>query len=80
MPFANLNIEDANMEDDVFTVAFNDNPTDWGFRLSTGEELWGPKGPWHYQTNWSYESSNSWNVLVDGLYLIGGHGGTGTCS
>jgi len=76
MPYANLNIEDANMEDDVFTVAFNDNPTDWGFRLSTGEELWGPKGPWHYQTNWSYESSNSWNLLVDGLYLIGGHGGT----
>ncbi len=76
MEFANLNIEDANMEDDVFTVAFNDNPTDWGFRLSTGQELWGPKGPWHYQTNWSYESSNSWNVLTDGLYLIGGHGGT----
>lgn len=78
MPYANLNIEDANMEDDVFTVAFNDNPTDWGFRLSTGEELWGPKGPWHYQTNWSYESSNSWNVLVGGynIYLIGGHGGT----
>jgi hypothetical protein len=74
--YSNLNIEDANMEDDVFTVAFNDNPTDWGFRLSTGAPLWGPKGPWHYQTNWSYESSNSWNVLEGGLYLIGGHGGT----
>jgi len=76
MDFANLNIEEASMEEDVFTVAFNDNPTDWGFRLSTGEPLWGPKGPWHYQTNWSYESSNSWNLLVDGKYLVGGHGGT----
>jgi hypothetical protein len=76
MPFANLNIEEASMEEDVFTVAFNDDPTDWGFRLSTGEELWGPRGPWHYQTNWSYESSNSWNLLVGGLYLVGGHGGT----
>jgi hypothetical protein len=76
MEYANINIEDANMEDDVFAVAFNDNPTDWGFRLSTGEELWGPFGPHHYQDNWSYESSNSWNVLYDGLYLIGGHGGT----
>ncbi|MEJ2260287.1 MAG: hypothetical protein P8X83_01315 [Nitrosopumilaceae archaeon] len=79
MPYANLNIEDANMEDDVFTVAFNDNPSDWGFRLSTGDQLWGPEGPWHYQTNWSYESMNSWNCLVGGgynIYLVGGHGGT----
>jgi hypothetical protein len=77
MDFANLNIEDASMEDDVFTVAFNDQPQDWGFRLSTGEELWGPFKS-HYQNNWSYESMNSWNTIVRGenIYLIGGHGGT----
>jgi len=81
VPSANsiLNIEDVSIEDDFFTVVWNDNPSIWGFRLSTGEELWGPFGPIHYQTNYSYESMNSWDIIYDGKYFAGGHGGTMHC-
>jgi outer membrane protein assembly factor BamB len=70
-----LHPEAISIEEDVFTVVWNDNPTTYGFSLSTGEKLW-EFGPYHYQTNWSYESLNSWDLIWDGKALIGGHGGT----
>ena len=75
-PFAILNVEDASIEEDLFTVVRTDVPTAWGFKLSTGAEIWGPFGPMHYETHWSYESGNSWDLIHDGRVLAGGHGGT----
>jgi outer membrane protein assembly factor BamB len=75
-PFAILNVEDASIADDLFTVVRTDQPTAWGFSLSTGHQIWGPFGPMHYQTHWSYESGNSWDLIHNGRYFAGGHGGT----
>lgn len=71
-----LNVEDVWVPDDLIEIIWSENPSVWGYKLSTGEKLWGPVGPFHYQNHWSYESSNSWDLIYQGKVLVGGHGGT----
>jgi hypothetical protein len=72
-------VQDADVESDVFTVSVAETSQHWGFRLSTGAKLWGPTDPQHYTDKWGYGSSNSWDNIVDGRYISGNYGGTVYC-
>jgi hypothetical protein len=72
-------VQDADVESDVFAVSGAESRQHWGFRLSTGDLLWGPTDEQPYQDNWGYSSSNSWDNLVDGRYISGNYGGIVYC-
>ncbi len=72
-------VQDADVESDVFTVAGAESRQHWGFRLSTGSLLWGPTESQHYTDNWGYSSSNSWDNIAYGKYISGNYGGTVYC-
>jgi hypothetical protein len=72
-------VQDADVESDVFTVSVAETSQHWGFRLSTGQMLWGPTDPQQYVDKWGYGSSNSWDNIVDGKYISGNYGGTVYC-
>jgi outer membrane protein assembly factor BamB len=72
-------VQDASVEDDVFCVSVAESRQHWGFRLSTGEKLWGPTESQQYTDNWGYSSSNSWDIIVEGKYISGNYGGTVIC-
>lgn len=72
-------VQDADVESDVFTVSGAESRQHWGFRLSTGTLLWGPTEPQHYTDNWGYSSSNSWDNIAYGKYISGNYGGTVYC-
>ncbi len=72
-------VQDADVESDVFTVSVAETGQHWGFRLSTGEQIWGPTDPQHYTDKWGYGSSNSWDNIVEGKYISGNYGGTVYC-
>ena len=72
-------VQDADAETDVFTISGAESRQHWGFRLSTGEKIWGPTESQPYQDNWGYSSSNSWDNLVDGYYISGNYGGIVYC-
>jgi len=73
-------VQDAGAEDDVFCVSVKESRQHYGFRLSTGEELWGPtEPPQHYTDIWGYASSNSWDNIYDGKYFSGNYGGQVIC-
>jgi len=72
-------IQDASVEDDVFTLSRAEDSTHYGFRLSTGTLLWGPSESQHYTDNWGYSSSNSWDNIYDGKYFSGSYGGQVWC-
>ena len=75
----NYDVQDASAEDDVFCVSNAQARTHYGFRLSTGELLWGPTQPQHYTDKWGYTSSNSWDNIYDGKYFSGNYGGDLIC-
>jgi hypothetical protein len=72
-------VQDASAEDDVFCVSVKETRSHYGFRLSTGEELWGPSEQQHYTDIWGYASSNSWDNIYDGKYISGNYGGVVWC-
>jgi hypothetical protein len=72
-------VQDADVESDVFCVSGAESRQHWGFRLSTGAYMWGPTEPQPYQDNWGYSSSNSWDNIVDGRYISGNYGGIVYC-
>jgi hypothetical protein len=72
-------VQDADVESDVFVVAGAESRQHWGFRLSTGNPLWGPTESQHYTDNWGYSSSNSWDNIAYGKYISGNYGGTVYC-
>jgi len=72
-------VQDADVESDVFVVAGAESRQHWGFRLSTGNLLWGPTESQHYTDNWGYSSSNSWDNIAYGKYISGNYGGTVYC-
>ncbi|PVX25124.1 MAG: hypothetical protein CW716_08610, partial [Candidatus Bathyarchaeum sp.] len=76
---AHYDVQDASVEDDVFCVSVAESRTHYGFRLSTGELLWGPTEEQHYTDNWGYSSSNSWDNIYDGKYFSGNYGGQVWC-
>ena len=73
-------VQDASVEDDVFCISMAEERIHWGFRLSTGTEIWGPTSPsQHFTDNWGYSSSNSWDNIYDGKYFSGNYGGQVWC-
>jgi hypothetical protein len=74
-----VEVEDVNVEDDFFAVSLKETRQVCGFRLSTGELLWGPSERQHYQDNWGYASSNSWDIIYDGKLISGNYGGIVYC-
>jgi hypothetical protein len=72
-------VQDADVESDVFIISGAESRQHWGFRLSTGAKIWGPTDPQPYQDNWGYSSSNSWDNIVDGRYISGNYGGIVYC-
>jgi hypothetical protein len=72
-------VQDASAEDDVFCVSVAESRTHYGFRLSTGEQIWGPTEEQHYTDKWGYASSNSWDNIYDGKYFSGNYGGELWC-
>ena len=76
---AHYDVQDASAEDDVFCVSVAEDRTHYGFRLSTGELLWGPTEMQQYTDNWGYSSSNSWDNIYDGKYFSGSYGGQVWC-
>ena len=79
MSIGHYDVQDADVDSDVFTVSYAETAQNFGFRLSTGDPLWGPTDPQPYQDNWGYSSSNSWDNLVDGRYISGNYGGIVYC-
>ncbi len=76
---AHYDVQDASAEDDVFCVSVAESRTHYGFRLSTGDLLWGPTEMQQYTDNWGYSSSNSWDNIYDGKYFSGSYGGQVWC-
>ncbi len=72
-------VQDADTESDVFCVSVGQTSQHWGFRLSTGDKLWGPTQPQPYQDKWGYTSSNSWDNIAYGKYFSGNYGGIVYC-
>ncbi|PVX26359.1 MAG: hypothetical protein CW691_01670, partial [Candidatus Bathyarchaeum sp.] len=74
-----ISVEDVNVDEDLFIVSTKETRTTYGFRLSTGEELWGPTPSRHYTDNWGHSSGNSWDIIADGKVIAGNYGGTVWC-
>ena len=77
--WAHYDIQDASAVDDVFTLSVKESRVHYGFRLSTGVQIWGPSEPQHYTDIWGYASSNSWDNIYDGKYFSGNYGGELWC-
>jgi outer membrane protein assembly factor BamB len=79
IPYGHYDVQDASAEDDVFAVSCAQLRQHWGFRLSTGMEIWGPTEEQHYTDKWGYTSSNSWDLIHYGKYFTGNYGGILRC-
>jgi outer membrane protein assembly factor BamB len=77
--YGHYDVQDASFEEDVFTVSLGQTRQHWGFRLSTGMEIWGPTEMQHYTDKWGYTSSNSWDLIYYGKYFTGNYGGVLRC-
>ncbi|PVX25319.1 MAG: hypothetical protein CW691_04885 [Candidatus Bathyarchaeum sp.] len=74
-----LTVEDVSIEEDLFIVSTKETRATYGFRLSTGEEIWGPTPSRHYTDNWGHSSGNSWDIIAEGKVIAGNYGGTVWC-
>ncbi len=74
-----ITVEDVNEEQDLFIVSSKETMQTWGFRLSTGQEIWGPTPQRHYTDNWGHSSGNSWDIIVEDKVIAGNYGGTVWC-
>jgi len=78
-PVPTIHIEDVSEEEDLILASTNEARTNYGFRLSTGDLIWGPTPSRHYTDNWGFSSSNSWDIIADGKVIAGNYGGTVWC-
>jgi len=78
-PTPTIHIEDASIEEDLILASTNEARTNYGFRLSTGDLIWGPTESRHYTDNWGFSSSNSWDIIADGKVIAGNYGGIVWC-
>ena len=78
-PYTNLAVEDVSVEDDVFIMVHREAVQLYGFRLSTGQKIWGPLEPHYFTDAWGYASGNSWDIITDGKIISGSYGGTVWC-
>lgn len=78
-PYTNLAVEDVSVEDDVFVMVHREAVQLYGFRLSTGEKIWGPTEAHYFTDAWGYASGNSWDIITEGKLIAGSYGGTVWC-
>jgi hypothetical protein len=80
-PVPQITVEDVSVEEDLFIVSTKEARTTYGFRLSTGTELWGPTPQRHYTDGWGHSSGNSWDIIASGYgkVIAGNYGGTVWC-
>ena len=80
-PSPTLTVEDVSLEEDLFIVSTKESCVTYGFRLSTGTELWGPTPQRHYTDNWGHSSGNSWDIILGGYnkVIAGNYGGQVWC-
>jgi len=80
-PAPQITVEDVSVEEDLFIVSTKETRTTYGFRLSTGTELWGPTPQRHYTDGWGHSSGNSWDIIASGYgkVIAGNYGGTVWC-
>jgi len=78
---AQLSIEDVSEVEDLFIVSTKETRVTYGFRLSTGAQIWGPTPSRFYTDNWGHSSGNSWDIIADGYgkVIAGNYGGTVWC-
>ena len=74
-------IEDVSVEEDLFIMSTKETRANYGFRLSTGAQIWGPTPSRHYTDVWGHASGNSWDIILEGhnKVIAGNYGGTVTC-
>jgi hypothetical protein len=80
-PVPTITVEDVSMEEDLFIVSTKESGVTYGFRLSTGVEIWGPTPRRHYTDNWGHSSGNSWDIILGGhnKVIAGNYGGQVWC-
>ena len=76
-----ISIEDVSCEEDLFIMSTKETRATYGFRLSTGEQLWGPTPTRDYHDIWGHASGNSWDIILEGYnkVIAGNYGGTVWC-
>jgi outer membrane protein assembly factor BamB len=76
-----ITVEDVSIMDDLFIVSSKETRQTWGFRLSTGNQIWGPTPSRFYTDNWGHSSGNSWDIIAygEGKVIAGNYGGTVWC-
>ena len=83
LPYNNalISVEDVSVEEDLFIVSTKQARTTYGFRLSTGAQIWGPTPSRFYTDNWGHSSGNSWDIILEGYdkVIAGNYGGTVWC-
>ena len=80
-PLLQVSVEDVSLEEDLILVSTKQERTSYGFRLSTGELLWGPTPSRFYTDTWGHSSGNSWDIIASGYnkVIAGNYGGTVWC-
>jgi len=80
-PSPQITVEDVSVEEDLFIVSTKEARTTYGFRLSSGTELWGPTPQRHYTDGWGHSSGNSWDIIASGYgkVIAGNYGGIVWC-
>ena len=76
-----ISIEDVSEVEDLFIVSTKETRVTYGFRLSTGVQIWGPTPSRFYTDNWGHSSGNSWDIIADGYgkVIAGNYGGVVWC-
>jgi hypothetical protein len=80
-PLLQISVEDVSLEEDLILVSTKQERTSYGFRLSTGELIWGPTASRFYTDTWGHSSGNSWDIIASGYnkVIAGNYGGTVWC-
>jgi hypothetical protein len=76
-----ISIEDVSLEEDLFIMSTKETRQTYGFRLSTGDQLWGPTPSRDYHDIWGHASGNSWDIILGGYnkVIAGNYGGQVWC-
>ena len=76
-----ISVEDVSEEEDLFIVSSKELRNTYGFRLSTGEQIWGPTPSRPYNDAWGHSSGNSWDIILEGYdkVIAGNYGGIVWC-
>ncbi len=71
-----LTVEDVSVDQDLFICSTKETRVTYGFRLSTGAQIWGPTPSRDYHDVWGHSSGNSWDIIAGDVVIAGNYGGT----